>query len=257
MTTKTIELDLFQENIKYLSADEVGNFIAITSRNRIIISETATPLELGVDILMAKIINDEKILIVLHRPTSIENALIIDYTGKPYVQFNIGTSINDIKINGKKIIVSYFDEGVLRGDKPDCDALAVFNHKGEQVFGFNSSNIQGQLIDCYCVANLGNGKIVFNGYGNFLLQELDVNNFNLVSYKTPPLCIGAQSVSAKAGNIIFHSTYKDKTSFFIWNLQSDELCPIDSEFKNLQSTENGIFYQVNKKSFTIINPLEL
>jgi len=257
MTTKTIELDLFQENIKYLSADEVGNFIAITSRNRIIISDTATPLELGVDILMAKRINDEKILIVLHRPTSIENALIIDYTGKPYVQFNIGTSINDIKINGKKIIVSYFDEGVLRGDKPDCDALAVFNHKGEQVFGFNSSNVQGQLIDCYCIANLGNGKIIFNGYGNFLLQELDVNNFNLVSYKTPALCIGAQSVSAKAGNIIFHSTYKDKTSFFIWNLQSDELCPIDSEFKNLQSTENGVFYQVNKKSFTIINPLEL
>ncbi|MDR6487906.1 hypothetical protein J2799_002411 [Chryseobacterium vietnamense] len=256
MTTKTIELDLFQENIKHLSTDELGNFIAITSRNRIVLSDRTIPLELGVDIVMAKIINEEKILIVLHHSTSIENALIIDYTGRSYARFNIGTSINDIKINGKKIIVSYFDEGVLRGDKPDCDALAVFNHKGEQVFGFNSGNVQNPLIDCYCAANLGNGKIVFNGYGNFLLQELDLNNFNLASYKIPPLCIGARSVSAKADNIIFHSTYEDKTSFFIWNLQTDEFYSIDSEFKNLQSTENGIFYQVNRKSFTIINPLE-
>ncbi|MDR4951626.1 hypothetical protein REB14_05465 [Chryseobacterium sp. ES2] len=257
MTTTTIEPDLFQENIKHLSTNELGNFIAITSRNRVIISGTETPLELEADILMARIINEEKILIVLDRPTSIENALIIDYMGKPYVKFNIGTSINDIKINGKKIIVSYFDEGILRGDKPDSDALAVFNLNGEQVFGFNSSNLQDQLIDCYCVANLGNGKIVFNGYGNFMLQELDISNFNLVSYEIPPVCIGAQSVSAKAGNVIFHSTYKDKTSFLVWNLHSRELRPIGSDFKNVQSTENGCFYQVNKKSFTLINPLEL
>lgn len=257
MITKSIELNLFQEKIKYLSTDEFGSFIAVTSSNRIVISGKETPLELGVDIFMAKIINEEKILLVLHHPASTENALIIDYTGKVYIKFNIGTSINDIKINGKKIIVSYFDEGVLRGDKPDGDALAVFNLNGEQVFGFNSSNLQGQLIDCYCVANLGNGKIIFNGYGNFSLQELDVSNFTLVSYEIPPVCIGAQSVSTNDGNIIFHSTYKDKTSFFIWNLQSGEFYQMASEFKNLQSTENGIFYQVNRKSFTMINPLEL
>ena len=257
MTTTTIELDLFQENITHLSTNELGNFIAITSRNRVIISGTEIPLELGVDILMARIINEEKILIVLDRPASIANALIIDYTGKPYVKFSIGTSINDIKINGKRIIVSYFDEGVLQGDKPDCDALAVFNFNGEQVFGFNSSNLQDQLIDCYCVANWGNGKIVFNGYGNFSLQELDVSSFNLVSYEIPSVCIGAQSVSTKAGNIVFHSTYKDKTSFLVWNLHSGELSQIASDFKNVLSTENGCFYQVYKKSFTIINPLEL
>lgn len=256
MTTTTIELDLFQENIKHLSTNEIGNFIAITSRNRVIISGAETPLEPGVDILMARIIDEEKILIVLDRPTSIENALIIDYTGKPFVKFNIGTSINDIKINGKKIIVSYFDEGVLQGDKPDCDALAIFNLNGKQVFGFNSSNLQDQLIDCYCVANLGNGKIVFNGYGNFSLQELDVGTFNLVSYEIPSACRGAQSVSAKADNIVFHSTYKDKTSFLVWNLHSGELSQISSEFKNAQPTENGCFYQVYKKSFIIINPLE-
>ncbi|MDR6369616.1 hypothetical protein J2795_000147 [Chryseobacterium bernardetii] len=91
MTTKTIELDLFQENIKHLSTDELGNFIAITSRNRIVLSDRTIPLELGVDVVMAKIINEEKILIVLHHPTSIENALIIDYTGRSYARFNIGT----------------------------------------------------------------------------------------------------------------------------------------------------------------------
>ncbi|KAB1230160.1 hypothetical protein F8D52_13315 [Chryseobacterium viscerum] len=256
MMTKTIELNLFQENIKYLSTDDLGNFIAVTSQNRIVIPDIKTPLELGVDIVMAKIINEEKILIVFHHPNSVENALIIDYEGNCKVKFNIGNSINDIKINGKKIIVSYFDEGVLKGYKPDYDALAVFNLNGKQVFGFNSSTLNDKLIDCYCVANQGNGKVIFNGYGNFSLQELDLNNLNLISHKVPPGCIGAQSVSTKAGNIIFHSTYKDKTSFFIWNLKSDEFHQINSEFKNLRSTENGVFYRVDKKSFTLISPLE-
>ena len=67
MTTTTIELDLFQENIKHLSTNEIGNFIAITSRNRVIISGAETPLEPGVDILMARIIDEEKILMILER----------------------------------------------------------------------------------------------------------------------------------------------------------------------------------------------
>lgn len=257
MTTETIKLNLNQENIKYLSTDSLGYFIAITTQNKIIISGTYTSLELGFDILMAKIINEENILIVLEHSLSVENALIIDYTGNCKVRFNIGTSINDIKINGKKIIVSYFDEGVLGGNRPDYDALAIFNLNGKQIFGFNSTTLYDQLIDCYCVANLGIGKIIFNGYGNFLLQELDLNTLDTVTHEIPPICIGARSVSTMADNVIFHSTYKDKTSFFVWNLQSGEYQRVDSEFKNLQSTEHGAFYKVDKKSFTLVHPLKL
>ncbi|WP_288438674.1 hypothetical protein [uncultured Chryseobacterium sp.] len=256
MTTKTIELNLIQENIKYLSTDDLGNFIAVTSQNRIVTPGIKAPLELGVDLVMAKIINEERILIVVHHPDTVENAVIIDYEGNCQVKFNIGNSINDIKINGNKIIVSYFDEGILKGDKPDYDALAVFNLNGKQIFGFNSCTINEKLIDCYCVANQNGGKVIFNGYGNFSLQELDLHNLKLTSHKIPPTCIGAQSASTKAGNIIFHSTYQDKTSFFIWNHQSDTLHQINSEFKNLQSTENGVFFRVDKKSFTLISPLE-
>ncbi|WP_262509808.1 hypothetical protein [Chryseobacterium oncorhynchi] len=36
MITTTIELNLIQENIKYRSTDSLGNFIAITSKNRIL-----------------------------------------------------------------------------------------------------------------------------------------------------------------------------------------------------------------------------
>lgn len=244
ITTKTIELDLFQENIKYLSTDDLGNYIAVTSKNRIVTPGIETPLDLGVDIVMAKIIDEEKILVVIHRPATIENALIIDYSGNCKVKFNIGTSINDIKINGKKIMVSYFDEGILSGDQPDNDALAIFNLKGKQVFGFNSSTLHNKLIDCYCIANLGIGKIIFNGYGNFSMQELDLNTLNVVSHRTPSVCLGAQSVSTRGGDIIFHSTYGYKSGFSVWNPESGKLYQIDSEFKNLKSSENGFFYKV-------------
>lgn len=115
--TKTIEFDLFQENIKYLSTDDLGNYIAVTSKNRIVTPGIETPLDLGGNIVMAKIIDEEKILVVIDRPATIENALIIDYSENCKVKFNIGTSINDIKVNGKKIMVSYFDEGILNGEQ--------------------------------------------------------------------------------------------------------------------------------------------
>ncbi|WP_160136031.1 hypothetical protein [Chryseobacterium sp. c4a] len=255
MITTTINLHLIGEKIRYLSTDHHGNFIAITSQNRIVSSALEVPLELRLDIEIVKIINEEKILIVLGNSDLIENALIIDYQGNIQVQFSIGIYINDIIINGKKIIVSYYDQGVMGSNGPNNDALAVFNLKGQQVFGFNSSTLEDQLIDCYCTANLGNNKIVFYGYGNFSLQELDLNTLKLIVHETPPQCIGATSLSTKADNLIFHSTYKDKTSFFVWNLQSNHVNQIPSEFKNINATDHGMFYKIDEKSFILIAPL--
>lgn len=256
MTTTTIELNLIQEKIQDLSTDHLGNYIVLTSQNKIVALGLETPLELKLGIIKVKIINEERILAVLGDSDHSENALIIDYQGNIHAKFNIGTYINTIIINENKIIVSYFDQGVLDGSGPDKDALSVFNLKGKQIFGFNSSTLDRQLIDCYCVANLGNNKIVFNGYGNFLLQELDLNTMKIITHETPPECIGATSLSTIADNLIFHSTYKDKTSFLVWNLQSDRVNKIPSEFKNIIATDHGTFYKVYRKSFILINPLE-
>lgn len=256
MTTTTIELNLTEGKIQDLSTDHLGNYIALTSQNKIMALCLEAPLELKLGILRVKIINEENILVVLANSDPPENAIIIDYHGNIQTKFNIGTYINTIIINEDKIIVSYFDQGVLDGNGPDTDALAVFNLKGMQIFGFNSSTLDRQLIDCYCVANLGNNKIVFNGYGNFLLQELDLNTMKIIPHETPPLCIGATSLSTKADDLIFHSTYKDKTSFFVWNLQSDEVKQIPSEYKNIHAADHGTFYKVYRKSFLLINPLE-
>lgn len=256
MTTTTINLNLTGEKIQYLSTDHLGNFIALTSQYNIASSVLDAPLELKPGIKIIKIINEERILVVLTDSDLIENALIIDYQGNILVKFSIGTYINDIIINGKKIIVSYYDQGVLGSNGPNNDALAVFNLNGKQIFGFNSATLSQKLMDCYCMANLGNGKVVFNGYGNFSLQELDLNTLKLTAYETPDLCIGATSLSTKADNLIFHSTYKDKTSFFVWNLRSNEVKRIPSEFKNIHATDHGIFYKVYRKSFMLIDPLE-
>lgn len=256
MTTTTIELNLAEGKIQDLSTDHLGNYMALTSQNKIVALRLEAPLELKLGILRVKIINEENILVVLVNSDLTENALIIDYYGNVQTKFYIGTYINTIIINDNKIIVSYFDQGVLDGYGPSTDALAVFNLKGKQVFGFNASTLDRQLIDCYCVANLGNNKIVFNGYGNFLLQELDLNTMKIITHETPPLCIGATSLSTKADDLIFHSTYKDKTSFFVWNLQSDEVKQIPSEYKNIHAADHGTFYKVYRKSFLLINPLE-
>ncbi|MCJ7933353.1 MAG: hypothetical protein MUW56_06860 [Chryseobacterium sp.] len=256
MKAKTIELNLIQENIKHLSTDGLGTYIAVTSQNNIVAFCLETPLHLGMEIIMVKIIDEEKILIIVDQHNLIDNALIIDYNGNIKVRFTIGEHINDIKINAKKIIVSYFDQGVLGNYGPNNDAVAVFNFKGQQLYGYNSNTTQEKLIDCYCLANMGNQRIIFNGYGNFSLQELDLNTLHLTSYETPSQCIGAGSISAKAGNIIFHSTYKDKSSFFVWNLKSNEVYQIHSGFTHITGTDNGVFYKVDKKSFILIHPIE-
>lgn len=84
-------------------------------------------------------LDEERFLIVETRQLTTDNGHIFTTTGQRLLSFNAGDGVEDVLIQASRIVISYFDEGVLGGTKPASDGLAVFNFTGQQVFGFNAS----------------------------------------------------------------------------------------------------------------------
>lgn len=256
MKTNSVELDLNQENIKNIAVDSFHNFIAITSQNNIIGNDFEISLNQNFEFPLIRIVDNEKFLIVDDSSKLKDNAFLIDFFGNVLCKFYVGIYIQEIKIVKKKIIVSYFDEGVLGKSGPNNDGVSVFDFNGNQIFGYKSKYSNNEFIDCYYMTNYGNNKIIFYGYSDFELHELNLENLTISDFDCPPDFSGASSISTKGENIIFHSSYRDKTSFFVWNLKLKTLEKIESNEKSLIGTDNGTFFKFNKKSFTLIKPLE-
>ncbi|MFC4686530.1 hypothetical protein ACFO4P_06225 [Epilithonimonas pallida] len=252
MTTQRINLELKQENIKNIYTDSYGKFIAITSQNNLIGNDFKFELKNEFHFPIVRYLNNENLLIIDDNDQITNNAFILDFEGNIIKKFNAGIRIQDVIITKNKIVISYFDEGILGKNGPNNEGLTVFNFNGELRYGYKSSTGDNNLIDCYCLTNFGNKKVVFYGYTDFKLHELNLETYEVTSYETPKEFLGATSISSKNDNLIFHSSYEDKTSFYIWNLHANEVEKIESEEKKLIGTDNGSFFKFDKKHFTLI-----
>lgn len=256
MTVSPINIDLNQENIKNVFVDSFGVYILVSTQNNIIGNNFKFPFYKDLQFPICRIIDLEKLLIIDDNPKLNENAFLVNYSGKVLTKFYAGISIEDVIILKNKIIISYFDEGILGKCGPNNDGISIFNFDGIQTYGYKSSVLNDEFIDCYCMTNYGNNRIIFYGYSDFKLKELNLDSFKITEYETPIDFLGANSISTKNEQIILHSSYKDKTSFFNWNLKSNRVQRIDSTEKNLKGTDNGTFFNYNKKSITLFKPIE-
>ena len=172
MTTTLIELNLTQENIRNIFVDSFGNYVAITSQNNIIGNDFRFSIKIDFDFPHIRIIDNENILIIDDNWNIEKNAYVIDYSGNIKLKFYAGIGIEDIKINKKKIIVSYFDEGVFGKVGPNKDGISIFDFNGKQIFGYISHSANNNFVDCYCLSNFGNDKIIFYGYSDCHVQVI-------------------------------------------------------------------------------------
>ena len=255
MIKTVFDLNLSQENIKNFFVDSFGKFIAITSQNNLVGNDFQIDLGEEFYFPIVRIINENTILIIDDNAKLKLNAFLLNYEGAIIEKFYVGIGIEDVVIIKNKIIISYFDEGILGKVGPNNDGVSVFDLHGNQKYGYISASANHNFMDCYAIAKFGN-NVVFYGYDDFKLRVLDLNFYKITEYETPIEFTGSKAMSTKNENIIFHSSYKDKTSFFIWNPKSKNIQIIESNEKNLNGTNDGTFYNFSKKSFTIIKPLE-
>lgn len=126
-----------------------------------------------------KRIDDDLVLIVRCRcEEHTKNAKVYNFDGKLQYEFEAGDAVNDVIVCDRKLVFSYFDEGVLSQKKISKDGLVVFNKKGKVIWGFNS-NSDYEIWDCYQIIKTGENRVFFFGYGKFPTLELDINFYKL------------------------------------------------------------------------------
>jgi hypothetical protein len=256
MTEQTISLDIGNDKILNLDTDEKGNFIAFTDSNTVITNFERLALDKAIKFPIIRRLNSELFLLTDSRTDGATNSFIFDFSGNLKSTFLAGDGIEDVIIQDNKIVITYFDEGVLGSDGPNNDGLAVFNFSGQQIFGFNSSKIWGQILDCYCICRHGTNRVLFYAYTDFNLYELNLETLKIEVFDTPNDFEGTNAVSSKADKIYFHSSYHDKQRFFMWDRNGNAVTKFGNRASNLKGIKNGKFFEVIDKGFTIIDPTE-
>ncbi|MCB2406453.1 hypothetical protein [Hymenobacter lucidus] len=143
------------------------------------------------------------------------NGYIFDTTGRQLLTFDAGSYVAEVLVQAGQIVISYFDQG-LGSSKPSNDGIAVFNLAGQQLFGINSSGA-ASIMDCYALCTLGKDRILAYTYTNFPLLELRLTDYRIAQQPTPADFRGSHALTTMRGDVIFHGSYEDNTSFFWWN----------------------------------------
>ncbi|HEX8425883.1 hypothetical protein [Hymenobacter sp.] len=249
-------LDCGKLEILDLDADEYGNFIALLSNMEVWWNGGRLALPHQFRYGCIRELDAERFLIIGEQIGASDTGHIFDYTGRKLLTFDAGEYIADVLVQANQIVISYFDQAA--GERsPTGEGIAVFNFMGQQVFGFRS-NQQDFILECYCLCKLGKDSILAYIYTDFPLLELRLTDYRLSRQPTPSDFEGAHALTFDRGNVVFYSSYKDKTSFFWWN-RKDQVQRF-GHFElaaRIRGIGAGKFLTYDSNSFSIIDAMEM
>ncbi len=256
MKANTTYIDVGNSKILNLDVDEFNSFIGITDNNEVISDNLKFRVNEKFKFPLIRKLNNDIFLIADSRLINNLNGYIYDFNGQLVNRFLAGDGIQDIVIQRDKIVMTYFDEGVLGENGPNNSGLAVFNFQGHLEFGFNESIGSAEIIDCYCICKHGVNGILFYAYTEFKVYELNLDNYKWNAFEAPDTFLGASAMTSKENNIIFHSSYDHKTTFFYWNRNTNEVTILGNYSSELKGLKNEKFLAFDDKGFTIVEPME-
>ena len=256
MTSQTNYLDLGTDKIRNLDADAQGGFIAFTDNRKVITNDHSLSIDLEVRFPIIRRLNDDTFLIVDCRARNSANGHIYNFVGQKTKSFVVGDGVEDVVVHHRKIIATYFDEGVFGAKGPNNDGVAVFDFEGNQVFGYNSSAIGEFIVDCYCIGKYENNSVLFYPYSEFKLYKLNLETLQIKAYETPDDLQGTSAISSKGNKIILHWGNADKDNFFFWDKANNKIEIIGTYRAKLKGIENGKFLGFDDKGYTIVDPTE-
>lgn len=258
MKEQHTHLDIGKEKIRDLDADDHQNYIVFTLENKVITNDHP-PVKISTlfQFPLIRRIDQDTFLIADARTSapSVKNAFIYNFSGELIISFCAGDAIQAILIHRKKIIVSYFDEGVFSGILPSADGLAIFDLAGNQEFGINSNAGNVLISDCYCMCKYSANSILFYAYSDFIITELNLDTFKLKHLSSSDDFTGASGISSVGGQVILHSCYKDPRSFFYWNTDKKEVTKFGDHAPGLIGLKDGKFLKIGDNGYSIVDPL--
>lgn len=242
-----LNLDLVNENLLDLDFKSIGDFVGITDNNKIILPYFNFQIDFNFIYPLIGKINQNLLLVVDVRSIKRnKNGYIFNSQGELINQFYAGDGIENIKILGDKIIISYFDEGVMGDLGPNNEGLSVFDLNGEYLFGYNEKHGELIIFDCYCMCKFDNQKILFLAYSDFKLIELNINTYEEKTYQIPTILRGSVAMTSWKNKVYFYSPYDDKGGIYEWEFGSESANKIGSYDKFLKDFGNGRFISFEK-----------
>lgn len=237
-----------------IDTDSSGNYIAITDRYEVITPLFRIQLSGDHRFIMIRQLNSALFLVVSLETKQTNNIRIYNDEGILRQSFFAGNSIEDVLVFEDKIVCTYFDEGVFGDEGPNTEGLAVFDFQGQMLYGFNS-NANWLISDCYCACKMSANTVLFYPYADFPMIALHLDTFTWDRYETPADFQGAHVMTYNAGQVILHSTYKNKVNFFLWDMEGNKVKKFGAFSGRLKSLEHGKFMSFGNNGFSIIDPL--
>jgi len=245
---KCLDIDA-HDNLDFLTITETGEIISTTFEIRV---------DIDVQFPIIRRLDYDKFLLVDARTSrGRNNAWIIENQGRIVKDFMVGDGIEDILVQQGKIVITYFDEGVLSGIKPSDQGLVVFNFEGRILFKYLDN--YGQFVDvtdCYCICPKGNNSVLFSLYTDYPLIELNLETFDQIIHKPPKKLNGSASIANRGADVFFHSPYQDKRGIYRWTIGSDQAMRIGEYSPRLRGLKGGKFLKCGERGYTIIDPTE-
>lgn len=239
-----------------IDTDSFGNYIALTDKYEVITPSFRTQLPGGQRYCMVRQLNGALFLVLSLGIKQTNNIWIYNNEGILLQSFFAGEGIEDILVFEDKIVCTYFDEGVFGNDGPNTEGLAVFNFQGQMLYGFNS-NANWLIADCYCACKMNANTVLFYPYTDFPMIALNLDSFTSKRYETPVDFRGAHVMTCNDGQVILHSTYKNKENFFLWDMRGNDVKKFGAFSGRLKGLGNGKFMCFNNNGFSIIDPLNI
>jgi hypothetical protein len=168
----------------------------------------------------------------------------------------IGDCIENLLVVGPRLVVAYFDEGVLGGLSPADEGVAVFEQDGSMIFGYHSvfGYDEAQIYDAYATCGLDDWRIAICSYGknpSFPLILLDFEKSSRQIYPTPEPLHGSSALTLEADDVIFWSPYKDKTGIYRWRIGNENYDRIGEHEGSLRGLTGGRFLSKRPDGYSI------
>lgn len=253
--TTTYPLACGKHSILNLDASEYGNFIALLDNGEVWTAAWQIHLTQQFQYPLIRVLDEQRFVVVDARRGATNNGFIFTNDGHQTGQFNAGDGVEDVLVQAGRLVISYFDEGIMGGQLPSSDGLALFDFSGQQLFGFNSS-WHPFIVDCYCVCKYGGNELLACPYTDFPLHELNIHTHQLTTVPTPPEVEGAQALSPFQEWIVFYVPGPYQTGFYYWD-RKERVQHAPFPPAQLRGIGNGKFLSYDATSFTIVDAVAL
>jgi hypothetical protein len=204
-------------------------------------------------------IDEETALLVNSRAWTENNAWIITSSGDVRAQFYAGDAIQDVLASSDFVVATYFDESALTSSGIEGNGIAIFDVKGNFLFGYRDlfKSDAVRIADCYAAGWAEENRLLFFPYTDFPLVSFDLKSKTQEISETPDAVVGSVAISSLDSRIYFHGPFNDEPGLYEWRIGSESAERIGSYSGHLRGLRNGRFLAVDKAGYTVVSFSEI